>query len=199
MSTTADGRRTGTRARLIDTAIALFRSQGVSGTGLDQVCREAGVTKGVFTHHFPGGKHELVAATVERDSERMIALLVRAYERDGESLAALVRSLFETYARLFRKYGSAFGCPVAAVAVESGSAPQDAALAGAAFLAWRDALVALDVRITPDTATLIVASFEGAILLARATGSAEIFDQLGHSLSRLLDAEPTRAQERMAT
>ena len=42
MTASIDGRRTSTRTELVDAAILLFRRQGVSGTGIDEVCRHAG-------------------------------------------------------------------------------------------------------------------------------------------------------------
>lgn len=195
-TTEVDGRRTETRARLVGTAVWLFRSRGVSGSGIEQVCREAGVTKGVFAHHFPGGKHELIAAAIHQDTADMTAMLQRLYARDGETIGGLVRGLFGAYGRLIQKYGWSFGCPVAAVAVESGSSPDDAELAGRAFATWREALVALDDRLNPSLATLVVAAFEGAILLARAERNLEVFDQVGDTLSRLIEADTATANER---
>jgi AcrR family transcriptional regulator len=191
-TTVADARRTDTRSRLIDTAVGMFRSQGVSATGLDQVCRAAGVTKGVFAHHFRGGKHELIAAAIELDSGLMLDLLARVHAKHGASVPGLVAGLFSTYGRLFGKYGDAFGCPIAAVAVESGLSPEDAALAGAAFTRWRDALVALDPRISPALAALIIGALEGAILQARAGEGAAAFDQIGTELSQLVAATAER-------
>jgi AcrR family transcriptional regulator len=196
---TPDGRRTETRNNLVETAVRLFRSRGVSGTGIDLICRDAGVSKGVFAHHFPGGKHELIAASIERDALDMTAMLYRIYEREGRSVAGLVHGLFGSYGRLIQKYGWSYGCPVAAVAVESGASPEDAELAGVAFASWRASLAALDDELDPSIATLILSAFEGAILLARAERSTEIFDQVGESLARLIDAETAvhgRALER---
>jgi TetR/AcrR family transcriptional regulator, transcriptional repressor for nem operon len=41
-----------TRRKLLDAAVALMRRQGFSATTVDQICTEAGVTKGAFFHHF---------------------------------------------------------------------------------------------------------------------------------------------------
>ncbi len=42
-----------TRRRIFDSALALFRSQGVSSTSVDQIVQTAGVSKGAFFVHFP--------------------------------------------------------------------------------------------------------------------------------------------------
>lgn len=41
-----------TRQKLVSAAKDLVLRQGFSGTGVDQICLDAGVTKGAFFHHF---------------------------------------------------------------------------------------------------------------------------------------------------
>ncbi len=55
---------TATREKLIDAATATMRRQGYCATTVDQICVEAGVTKGAFFHYF-GSKEDLAVATVE--------------------------------------------------------------------------------------------------------------------------------------
>ena len=190
MTAVADGRRTSTRDELVEAAILLFRRQGVSGTGLDEICRRAGVTKGVFAHHFPGGKRELLTAAVERNASDVRALLARLAERSDGSAPELVRALFATYARLFRKHGWAFGCPVAAAVVEARE--DEEVVVGAAFASWRAALREVDFRDGLDA--LVVAAFEGAILQARADRNADVFDQIGESLAQLIESATPRQE-----
>jgi len=186
----ADGRRTATRDQLVEAAILLFRRQGVSGTGLDEICRHVGVTKGVFAYHFPGGKRELLTAAVERNASDVRALLARLAERSGGSAPDLVRALFATYARMFRKHGWAFGCPVAAAVVEARE--DEEIVVGAAFASWRAALRDMDFRDGLDA--LVVAAFEGAILQARAERNADVFDEIGESLAQLIESAPPRQE-----
>lgn len=40
------------RARILAAAMKLFRVQGYDGTGLDDICKAAGITKGAIYHHF---------------------------------------------------------------------------------------------------------------------------------------------------
>jgi TetR/AcrR family transcriptional regulator, transcriptional repressor for nem operon len=40
------------RDKLLEAAVKLVRAQGYAGTSVDQLCAEAGVTKGAFFHHF---------------------------------------------------------------------------------------------------------------------------------------------------
>jgi TetR/AcrR family transcriptional repressor of lmrAB and yxaGH operons len=181
-----DARRTGTRDQLVEAAIALFRRQGVSATGIDEMCRRAGVTKGVFAHHFPGGKRELLAAAVERNGRDVTALLTKLAERSDGTVPDVVRQLFATYARLFRKHGWAYGCPIAAAVMEARE--NDEVHVGAAFTTWRAALRAFDDRFGHGVDALVVAAFEGAILLARAERNPDVFTEVGESLAALLES-----------
>ncbi len=40
------------RERLLEAGLKLVRTQGFAGTSVEQLCTEAGVTKGAFFHHF---------------------------------------------------------------------------------------------------------------------------------------------------
>lgn len=48
-----------TREKLLDATIRLMRRQGYTATTVDQICEEAGVTKGAFFHYFKS--KELIA------------------------------------------------------------------------------------------------------------------------------------------
>lgn len=50
------------RAKLLDAALALIRTNGYSATSVDDLCKAAGVTKGAFFHHFPSKEALAVAA-----------------------------------------------------------------------------------------------------------------------------------------
>ena len=50
------------RDKLLEAALKLIRSRGFSATSVDDLCREAGVTKGAFFHHFPSKEALGVAA-----------------------------------------------------------------------------------------------------------------------------------------
>lgn len=54
---------TGPRRKLLDAALHVIRAQGYAGCSVDDICREAGVTKGSFFHHFKGKDELAIAAT----------------------------------------------------------------------------------------------------------------------------------------
>ncbi|NLR72250.1 TetR/AcrR family transcriptional regulator [Novosphingobium sp. ERN07] len=50
------------REKLLEAAVKLIRSNGFAATSVDQLCAEAGVTKGAFFHHFASKEALGVAA-----------------------------------------------------------------------------------------------------------------------------------------
>lgn len=68
-----------TRQRLIDATVRLMLQQGFSGTSVDQICKEAGMTKGGFFHHFEN-KEALGTAAVEWWGRMGTALYAEAWK-----------------------------------------------------------------------------------------------------------------------
>jgi TetR/AcrR family transcriptional regulator, transcriptional repressor for nem operon len=50
------------RARLLDTAVQVIRTQGYTASTVDDICRAAGLTKGAFFHHFKSKEDLAVTA-----------------------------------------------------------------------------------------------------------------------------------------
>jgi len=55
----------GARERILGASQQLFRDQGINGTGIDQLCAVAGVSKRTLYQHF-AGKDELIAEHLRR-------------------------------------------------------------------------------------------------------------------------------------
>lgn len=55
---------TDSKIKLLNAALAVIRAKGYASTTVDDICREAGVTKGSFFHHFKS-KDELALAAIE--------------------------------------------------------------------------------------------------------------------------------------
>jgi TetR/AcrR family transcriptional repressor of nem operon len=55
------------KTRLLDAALRVFRAKGYAATTVDDICHQAGVTKGSFFHHFKS-KEELALAAASHFS-----------------------------------------------------------------------------------------------------------------------------------
>ncbi|MCZ8373946.1 MAG: TetR/AcrR family transcriptional regulator [Beijerinckiaceae bacterium] len=81
------------REKLLEAAVKLVRSKGFAATSVDDLCGEAGVTKGAFFHHFPS-KEALGIAAAEHWSKMTGALFAAApYQQVDEPLERLLAYL----------------------------------------------------------------------------------------------------------
>jgi len=71
------GSKRDTRARILQTATQVIRAHGYAASSVDDICREAGVTKGAFFHHFKS-KEDLAVAAAGHFSETAERLFVAA-------------------------------------------------------------------------------------------------------------------------
>lgn len=82
----AEDAKASARDRLLDAAIKIVRAKGFAATNLDEICVEAGVTKGAFFHHFKS-KEEWAVAAAGRWSTMTAALFAGApYHRPADPL-----------------------------------------------------------------------------------------------------------------
>lgn len=187
-----DRRRTDTRDRMIDAAVALYRERGVRGTGFSDVLEASGAARGAIYHHFPGGKDELAAAVVTKNGADVTFFFRMLLEQlpPGDAIGKFAR----WYARELDRTGMTFGCPIAATVLELGLTSDRVAEAGAAaFDAWRDVIrraleaAGADREAADGLAVTTVAALEGALLLCRAHRSSRPLTEVAAQVAAMLD------------
>ncbi len=77
-----------THTRILDAAIATLSRHGLSRLSLEDVAREAGVSRQTLYRYF-GSRDALITATILREEEAFIAAMVAAAERHREFRPAL--------------------------------------------------------------------------------------------------------------
>ncbi len=171
-----------TRESILSTAEALILSNGYSGTSIDQIIGESGITKGGFFYHFDGkndlAKH-LVMRYLEQDEVFFGGLFERAYELTDDPLQQMlifVKLLAEQMAELPTTHP---GCLVATFTYESNQLDEDVReLTADGVLSWRAlfanqlekvaAVYPMQAEQSVETlADMLTGIIEGGILLSR--------------------------------
>ena len=90
-----------TKARLVAVAREMFARSGHSGVAMQDVCAEAGVTRGALYHHFPGknGLFRAVCEQVATDVTARVAAAAQARPDAWSRLVAGCRSFLEVSAQ----------------------------------------------------------------------------------------------------
>jgi TetR/AcrR family transcriptional repressor of lmrAB and yxaGH operons len=185
-------RSTDARAKAIRTAGRLFQERGYAAVGLTEIIERSGAPKGSFYYHFTGGKEQLAVEALTAAGEAVAAALNEIAAR-APNPARLVRDYVALQERLLE--GSAYrqGCPIATVTLEMASESEPIRnAAAAAFATWTGILtdfLAAHGRRPAQAARLgehVVATLEGALLLARAQRSTKPLRNAGRTLTAVL-------------
>lgn len=201
------------RTRLLDTALKLVREQGFAATSVDALCREAGVTKGAFFHHFDS-KEALGAAAADYWSEVTSRMFEGApYHAPSDPLDRVFAYL-DFRAALIDGEIAEFTCLVGTMVQETyGSsdairAACNASITGHAATLEADIQAAMDARAiaapytAQNLALLTQTVLQGGFITAKAAGhKGPALDAVAH-LKRyfafIFDGSPARADTRSA-
>lgn len=169
------------RGKILDVAADLFQRQGYNATSVQDVVRAAATTGGALHHHFPTKKALGLAVIAERVAPEVDETAIRPVAT-ASSAAAGIRNVFNGVADTLERNRAVTGCPLNNLALELSLADADFREAvNSVFERWRIALSLrlhsdrpdMDVSRAHDLATLIVASYSGAMAMAKASQSAE--------------------------
>lgn len=169
------------RTRLLDAARDVIRAQGFAATSVEDLCREAGVTKGAFFHHF-ASKEALGVAAAGHWAETTSALFAAApYHAHADPLARLLG--YVAFRRsLIAGEAAAFTCLVGTMAQEAYGSHPAIREACAASIFGHAALLEADIAAAMAACGLVVdwtpaslarhtqAVLQGAFILAKAAG-----------------------------
>jgi TetR/AcrR family transcriptional repressor of nem operon len=107
------GHKAATRQRIVETASAKFRKDGIASVGIAGLMADAGLTHGGFYAHFES-KEALVRVAIETALEATRARMDRAAATNEAGLEGLIR----TYLRPSHRDTPERGCAIAALAAE---------------------------------------------------------------------------------
>ena len=186
------------RARALEAAERLFRTQGYTATGLTQILDESGAPKGSFYFHFPEGKQQLAREVLELYGNRVRAGLKALAARHDADPAGYVRAVAKFMATEMEASGWQLGCAAQNFANELAPHDPDFTDAVAKTFAGWIAVITDAIRsgypsraVAEKRATALLAALEGAKTLARSARSAAPFDAVIDMVLPELRAEKT--------
>ncbi|MCG7912297.1 MAG: TetR/AcrR family transcriptional regulator [Candidatus Thiodiazotropha weberae] len=171
-----------TRNKIMDIAQQMVLNVGLTGTSVDKVIDEAGVTKGTFFYHFKT-KHDLAAALIERyadqDQHHFHDYMAKAEQLARDPLQQLL-IFIGLFIEMTEQLEDPFpGCLYAAYCYQSGAISKDVMSRIEEMMHfWRDQLShklkAVNQLYTPQlpvthtqVADHLLTTFEGAFVLSK--------------------------------
>ncbi len=186
------------RAKLLDAALCVIRTKGYSATTVDELCAAAGVTKGAFFHHFKT-KEDLAVAAANYWSEMTGALFAQAPYHEHADPLDRVLAYVDFRKALLQGELPDFTCLVGTMVqetYETAPAIREAchrSISGHAATLEADIDAALRARnLDPEwtaqsLALHMQAVIQGAFILAKATGGADVAAESVAHLRRYIE------------
>ncbi|MGC4079544.1 MAG: TetR/AcrR family transcriptional regulator [Rubrivivax sp.] len=180
---------------MIETAVRLFQRGGYHSTSWRTLVEAAGTPWGSAHHHFPGGKEQLGVAAIDMAAE-IVALRLQKNFAQYSAAHEGARAYFKAWAASLEASNFQDGCPIATIALET--APASEALTDAcrrAFNRWRALLAEQFVQVgvkrkrAGELATILLSTFEGALLVARVSKTTAPLLMAGEQMAALLKNE----------
>lgn len=190
-------KRVSARTKLLDAALSIVRRKGFAATSVDELCKEAGVTKGAFFHHFDS-KEALGVAAADHWSETTGAMFAAAPYHQIADPVERVLGYIQLRRDLLDGEEAEYTCLVGTMVQEaytSNPAIRDAcktSIFGHAETLEDDIQAAIVARgLTPDwTARSLAlhtqAVLQGAFILAKASGDRSVAEDMVDHLARYI-------------
>jgi AcrR family transcriptional regulator len=184
------------RGRILDVAADAFQSRGYNGTSMHDIVRDARATGGATYHHFPTKKALGLAVIRERVARAVDETWIQPMRTARSTLDGVLTVFAEVIASLDHRRRVS-GCEISNLALELALADDDFRVAlNDVFDQWRSAIAdrlrleqaagALDDTDADELATLIVASYSGAMAIAKAAQDSAPLKACALQLARVM-------------
>jgi AcrR family transcriptional regulator len=196
------------RRRVLDAAAAAFQAHGYHSTSTHDIMRAAGVTGGAFHHHFPSKKALGVAVIRERVAPAVQQTWIEPVE-SARTAAHGILGVFAQIAKGLDERKVVQGCPLGNLATELSLADPDFRTEiRDVFGGWRSAIArklqadraagALGALDPDAVATFVVASYSGAIALAKTEQTSDALKDCARQLALVLQARSAPSGGRLS-
>ncbi|HEV7372279.1 TetR/AcrR family transcriptional regulator [Arenibaculum sp.] len=193
--------------KLLDATLEVVRTKGYAATRIEDVCAQAGVTKGSFFHHFKSKEDLALAAAAHWDAHVSAFFAEAPYHGAADPLDRLIAYVEFRKAILTGDLAD-FTCFAGTVVQEAYRTHPEVAAACAGAITGHARTLEADIDAAmhrygvvgawtaEDLALHIQAVIQGGFILAKATGSAATaaasLDHLGRYLDLLFAGGPSR-------
>lgn len=186
----------GMRQRILDVAFQAFHARGYHSTSTHDVMHAAGVSSGAFHHHFPTKKSLGLAVVRERVASAIDETWIRPVTGARTALEGILL-VFDRVAASLDTRGKVMGCPLNNLVLELSLAdPEFGDELRTVFGNWTSAISdkfradeaggTVRADSSEDLATFVVASYSGAMALAKADQSAAPLKACRQKLAQLM-------------
>jgi TetR/AcrR family transcriptional regulator, transcriptional repressor for nem operon len=200
------------KTKLLDAALKVVRAKGYTATRIEDICAEAGLTKGSFFHHFTS-KEDLVLAAVAHWDARTTAFFADAPYHDRPDPLDRLIAYVEFRKAMMTGELPEFTCLLGTIIQETYVTHTDINAACERVLTAHARTLEVDIREamrqhqvwgdwSAETLALhIQAVIQGGLILAKAKGNAAVAAESLDHLRRYLEqifARPGRVRRRNA-
>ncbi|HET6554789.1 MAG TPA: TetR/AcrR family transcriptional regulator [Dyella sp.] len=174
------GHKEATRQKIVDTASARFRGEGIAAVGVANLMSDIGLTQGGFYNHFES-KDELAREAVAKGWQGTCERLEKVL---GDPEHGGVEAVIESYLSPRHRDHMAEGCVAAALSPEIA---RGADIVRAEFTKGTEHMVSLLARALPKTlkpkqrratAMAVFSTLVGTLALARAVNDADASEEI---------------------
>jgi AcrR family transcriptional regulator len=127
------------KERILDAAEAVCERVGAAGLTLDEVAREAGVSKGGLLYHFRS-KEALAVAMIERFTERFDRAVEELAAQDTEPVGRITRAYIRATIGEAPSTGQSFDLACGSLTAVLANFPDKLAVVRAQSARWQDAI-----------------------------------------------------------
>jgi len=184
------------RGRILDVAAESFQVRGYNASSMHDIVRSARATGGATYHHFPTKKSLGIAVIRERVARAVEDTWIQPMRSARSTLDGVLTVFAEVIASVDQRRVVS-GCEISNLALELALADEEFRVAvQAVFDRWRDAIAdrirseqvagALDDNDADELATFIVASYSGAMAIAKAAQDSAPLKSCALQLARVM-------------
>ncbi len=186
------------KTRLLDATLKVVRAKGYSATRIEDVCAEAGLTKGSFFHHFKSKEDLALSAIAHWDSTTSALFATAPYHDPADPLRRVIAYIEFRKAILTGDLPD-FTCFIGTIVQEAYRTHPDLGAACERSLSSHAKTLEADIRAamrehgtpggwTPESLALhIQAVIQGSYILAKAKGSAAAAAESLEHLKRYIE------------